>query len=100
MTICQFLDNIVILRVWILVRSTKESGRLCSCADKECALQIALTMYAVLAIFLVGKDPTQVYFGEQTHEVREHHPESTVVAVSPPWGSGVGRHPSVYLARS
>lgn len=46
-------------------------------------------MYAVLAVFLVGEDPTQVYFGEQAHEVREHHPEGTIVTVSPPWGSGV-----------
>lgn len=47
-------------------------------------------MYAVLAVFFVGEDPTQVYFGEQADEVREHHPEGAIVTVSPPWGSGVG----------
>ena len=46
-------------------------------------------MYAILAIFLVGENPTQVNFGEQAHEVRENHPESTIVAVSLPWRFGV-----------
>lgn len=42
-------------------------------------------MYAVLPVVFVGEDSTEVRLREKPDEVREDHPESTVVAVSPPW---------------
>lgn len=51
-----------------------------------CITEFVLTVYAILTIFLVGENPAQIYFGEQAHEVGENHPESTIVAVSLPWG--------------
>lgn len=54
-------------------------------------------MHAVLTVYVVRKNSTQVYRGEMLYEVGEHHPESAVVTVSLPRICGIRRHSAVYL---
>lgn len=57
----------------------------------------APTMNAVLPVVVVREDTADIHLGEQSDEVGEQHPESAVVAVSPPRTFGVRRHSRVGL---
>lgn len=81
-----FLETLSTTQWWCLL------GRSVQCLSKLLRLLMhisARTVDAVLAIFVVREDPTQVHPSEQAYEVGKNHPEGTIVAVSPPWIASV-----------